>query len=317
VVRFKVVKGSHLLLVFAATLLILAIGGLVVSYVFDDRNENVSAQASLVSEQMTQMNSEAETDAVFASLALGSPSIELDPEKDGDISIELLPDTERSVDRPSILIYHTHTHEAYEQNESEPYEAVAAWRTKDADQSVVRIGAELAEKLRKKGFNVVHDVTDHELDDLSTAYERSLATLKGYEEPFDLYIDLHRDAYSEGLQMGYIADSGETAAQIMLLVGKGNGFEEKPYYSENYIFAQKLTQRINDVCPGICREVLVKDGRYNQHIGIFSILVEIGHNRNTLTEALNAVSPLAEGIYDLFVCQPDILIEGIMKDKAF
>ena len=310
-IRFKVIKASKLLFLFSIVVLIAAV--CMILFLSNGASNKSKPAAALVQAET------AKTQMVFA--VSGEADKKQLPEKNiTNMTIEILSDTENineCTSFPKILIYHTHTHEAYEQNESEPYEAVAAWRTKDADQSVVRIGAELAEKLRKKGFNVVHDVTDHELDDLSTAYERSLATLKGYEEPFDLYIDLHRDAYSEGLQMGYIADSGETAAQIMLLVGKGNGFEEKPYYSENYIFAQKLTQRINDVCPGICREVLVKDGRYNQHIGIFSILVEIGHNRNTLTEALNAVSPLAEGIYDLFVCQPDILIEGIMKDRAF
>jgi len=51
--------------------------------------------------------------------------------------------------------------------------------------------------------------------------------------------------------------------------------------------------------------VLVKDGRYNQNIGVFSILVEVGHNRNTLAQACNSVSPLAKAIYALMVASPD------------
>ena len=68
---------------------------------------------------------------------------------------------------PRVLIYHTHTHEAYEQTDEDPYEALEAWRTDDEAHSVVRVGEELAELLRAEGCEVVHDVTDHELDDLN------------------------------------------------------------------------------------------------------------------------------------------------------
>ncbi|MBQ3160198.1 MAG: stage II sporulation protein P, partial [Clostridia bacterium] len=38
----------------------------------------------------------------------------------------------------------------------------------------------------------------------------------------------------------------------------------------------------------------IKTGRYNQHVGRLSLLVEVGHNANTLEQALNAVPALAE-----------------------
>ena len=100
-----------------------------------------------------------------------------------------------------ILIYHTHTHEAYEQVSEDPYEALEAWRTTDVDHSVVRVGEELAQALRQHGFRVTHDITDHEGEALSTAYTRSLKTLESYDETFDLYIDLHRDAYVSGAEL--------------------------------------------------------------------------------------------------------------------
>ena len=52
------------------------------------------------------------------------------------------------------------------------------------------------------------------------------------------------------------------------------------------------------MAEGICRPVLVKNGRYNQHLSTPSILVEVGHNKNTLTEALNAMPLLAQAIAD-------------------
>ena len=195
-----------------------------------------------------------------------------------------------------MLIYHTHTHEAYEQTETDPYEALEAWRTADEEHSVVRVGEELAKLLRAAGCEVVHDTTDHELDDLATAYTRSEQTLLSYEESFDLYIDLHRDAYVEGMGENALRADGVDYAKLMMLVGRGDNFQVKPYYEENYAFARALTEALNERVPGICRDVLVKTNRYNQHIAPRSLLIEVGNNRNTLVEALNAMGPLSEAL---------------------
>ena len=312
-IRFKVIRASKLLLILSVVVLATVIGLIV--FLSDGGTTNRDHAANFV------IADTAKTQAVFAvSDDAVSDNLIFDSEYQEDfIDVEILTssdETNAAKEMPRILIYHTHSHEAYEQDSQDPYTAVEAWRTRDTGHSIIRVGEELASNLRSYGFRVVHDTTDHEKDALSTAYERSLETLESYDEAFDIYIDLHRDAYSEGLQMRYTAPDTTEMAQIMLLIGNGEGFQIKPYYTENHIFAKKLTQRINRLYPGICRDVLVKDGRYNQHIGIFSVLIEIGHNRNTLTEALNAVRPLAEGLNDLMISNPDILIEGILSDRT-
>ena len=70
-------------------------------------------------------------------------------------------------------------------------------------------------------------------------------------------------------------------------------------------FAQALETRINREAPGLCKPVLVKDGRYNQNIGVFSVLLEVGHNQNTLSQACNSVAPIARALYSLLVESPD------------
>lgn len=271
-VRFKVVRASRLLLAVAIGIFLLVGAALVLKVLLDSPGTVPSSNASLVEAGETE---EAKTSLVFASSS-------------GSIALPR--------DAPRILIYHTHTHEAYAQVVEDPYDAVEAWRTTDAGHSVVRVGAELARRLRAFGMDVTHDVTDHEGSELSTAYTRSLQTLEGYSQPFDLYIDLHRDACEEG--------APTDRAELMLLIGNGEGFDEKPYYTQNLAFAKALTEEINAVSPGACKGVLVKDGRYNQHVGVFSVLVEVGHNRNTLAQALDAVTPLAEGIRRLLVAAP-------------
>ena len=310
-VRFKVVRASRLLLAVAIALLVAALALLGVRLLRREPAPTVSGQASLVSAGETE--DEAETTVVFASSGV-TGDLPLDPGNEA-IVVEVLPRPTQPPANLKVLIYHTHTHEAYEQVSDDPYQALEAWRTSDADHSVVRVGKELANRLRAFGFDVTHDVTDHEGSELSTAYTRSLDTLLGYDGRFDLYIDLHRDAWMPGDIETVTARDGTAMAPLMLLIGNGNGFSEKPHYAENLAFAQALEARVNAMEPGLCKPTLVKDGRYNQHIGVFSVLVEVGHNRNTLREALNAVPPLAEAIWDLMVAHPDGTLAK-MKETA-
>lgn len=312
-VRFRVIKGSHLLLGVAVVVLALVVC-LLAFRLFATEGDAGAVQTggSLVEQDAGSGTKTAQ--AVFASSA-GGAGIEVSvlgseegqaplPENEHtDQTVppqQVSPQPEATVPpataAPRILIYHTHTHEAYAQTEADPYEALEAWRTADEAHSVVRVGEELAGLLRALGCEVVHDTTDHELDDLSTAYVRSEETLLSYEEPFDLYIDLHRDAYVEGMGENTLHVDGVGYAKLMMLIGRGDNFQVKPHYEENYAFARALTDELNARIPGICRDVLVKTNRYNQHAGPLCILVEAGNNHNTLVEALNAMGPLSEAI---------------------
>ena len=311
-IRFKVIRASRLLL-FAAILLLVIVPCAIVARLALAKPP-AAAGANLV---QSTLEEGAETLSVFA-LRLRAAQAPTEMPPDG-IEVEVMRPSEAPSPtpspRPSVLIYHTHTHEAYDPVSDDPYDAVEAWRTTDNGHSVVRVGQELTQDLAALGFEVVHDTTDHEGDALSTAYTRSLKTLEAYDRKFDLYIDLHRDAWLEGMPMRYLSEDGTACAQPMLLIGNGNGFDEKPFYRENLAFAQALTERVNRDHPGLCKDVLVKDGRYNQHIGVFAVLIEVGHNKNTLKEALNAVPAIANGIRDVFEHPGDALAEIMEKRR--
>ena len=298
-IHFKVIRASRLLLALTILLLAAVLVFIGVRLLAQRDKVPVNGTASLV-----EANEVDEAKAAQAFASSGNSGVAATG-RDERIEIEVIGQSDAVGRAPRVLIYHTHTHEAYEQTASDPYEAVEVWRTTDNAHSVVKVGKELAACLRQYGFDVVHDTTDHEGHQLSTAYTRSLATLMGYRERFDLYIDLHRDAYVDGDPITVTPSGGEEMAPVMLLIGNGNGFDVKPWYAQNLSFARALESRINAEAPGLCKPVLVKDGRYNQNIGVFSILVEVGHNRNTLAQACNSVSPLAKAIYALMVESPD------------
>lgn len=288
--RFKVVKGGTLLVGISLVILIAVIVIIALSW-YTGRDSATSASTG--------------AGAVMA-LAPDEDALRLDPSvqpAENEHTDEVVPIESEVVGDESpvsngkrVLIYHTHTHEAYEMDDPDEYVTLERWRTDDDEHNIVRVGTELTALLEARGFVVVHDTTDNEQDDLSTAYERSLVTLSGYaDEKFDLYIDMHRDAYTEG-QAQTCSFGGENAAKLMVLIGSGENFNVKPFYKENYALALKITDAVNGICPGLCRDVMVKTGRYNQHVGVNSILVEVGNNMNTLDQALASMPALADAI---------------------
>lgn len=330
-IRFKVIHASRLIWGLVIALLVVILAVMVVRLVLLDDSTPTSINFTNTNIVLADEQEETEAVAAFAAAVSslgGSGALFSDFEEEPEVPepdehapsgmiIEKIPyeaaasslpmpaataEPERAASGTAdavkrVLIYHTHTHEAYQQDEDDPYVELEQWRTDDGRHSVVRVGAELAELLAGYGYEVVHDKTDHEPPYLGTAYVRSLETLMKYEgQPFDCYIDLHRDEYIEGSLNTLKLSANAQCAHLMMLIGNGVGFDEKPFYTENLSFARQLTLALNYETPGICKEVLVKDGRYNQHVGKNAVVVEVGNNMNTLKEALAAMPTLAKAL---------------------
>ena len=310
-IRIKVYKASQLAVILAAALLAIVTAAAVISLLLGGETAASVRKNTdiLAAEEVTAAFSvfDGQNDPIMPSFS--SEPIYENEHTDAqaqDVIVEIISSGAADIQpvfTPRVLIYHTHTHEAYAQVEEAPYVETEVFRTADPAHSIVRVGEALAELLTQYGFIVVHDTTDHEPPKLSTAYARSLQTVERYEEPFDLYIDLHRDAYHSSMEKcAYFG--GQELAQLMVLIGNGGDYEVKPDYEANLSFARRLTDCINQKAPGVCRDVMVKNGRYNQHVGMPAILIEVGHNENTLQQALSSMPVLADALQA-------VLAEGI------
>ena len=225
----------------------------------------------------------------------------------------------RQVNR-RVLIYHTHTFEAYEQTADEPYVETEKWRSKDSGHNVIAVGEALANSLKALGIAVVHDKSIFEPPSLDRAYERSLEMLEqrlADGENYDLIIDLHRDALSSQTTIKKTVNiGGERVARFMVLIGKGTtgGYAEKPNWENNLVIAEAITDAMNAQCDGLARNVKIKTGRFNQHISDRCILIECGMNMNTLTEVLAGIPYLAEAIRQAL--ENDIEIPPTVRDTS-
>jgi len=200
----------------------------------------------------------------------------------------------------NILIYHTHTTEAYRIDGEDTYVVSDPSRTKNNEKNIVKVGEELKNQLESLGFSVIHDTTNHEPPSLSTSYDRSLETMEYYKQKYpdiEIFIDVHRDAADvEKDQDDVVVIDGVRCARLMFVVGKGEKYTDKPDFLANYTFAKSVTLALDAFNGSFTRNIRVKTGRYNQQVSDMCLLVEVGHNANTLQEALNCIPYLAKAI---------------------
>ncbi len=212
-------------------------------------------------------------------------------------------------DGPKILIYHSHSIEAFKQDPRAPYKEASSepFRSDDLKYTVIKAGSTLAQELTSRGIAVLHDQSNHEKGNYNASYTRSLETLRERMSDHDslqMFIDVHRNAYNKNSKINsndeVVIINGERVAKLMLVVGTGEGivggFKEKPNWKENAKLSIKLTNKLNELYPGLAKPVLYRKGRFNQHVSTNAILVESGSTHTTLAEVERAAIYLAEAI---------------------
>lgn len=225
---------------------------------------------------------------------------------------------------PRVLIYHTHAREAFREEvlptptpgetpslpaRNQPQNAsktprpgnAASTRSEDPEKTVVHLGDQLAAELERYGFVVQHDRTDVEAPSLSTAYERSADVMAAYDG-IDLYIDLHRNAADpiKG-QNDVVIIKGKRCARMFFVVGTGMDALDAAgmqNWRENYTLAYSVYERLAQIHPQLVKENRVKQGRYNQQMGL-CLLAEIGHNANLMRDAEHTLPLFASALADV------------------
>lgn len=192
--------------------------------------------------------------------------------------------------KPSILIYHSHTTEAYSLLDTGYYIDSDA-RSKDNARNVVRVGDDLAAALEQAGFSVIHDTEIHDTD-YNASYDESRAAVEHYLEEYpsiEVTIDLHRDdiTYSDKTKVKPTAVvNGKKAARMMLIAGCEYGkVVNFPDWEYNLRFDLQVQQAVNSQYEGLMRPILFSQRKYNMYETHNSFLLEIGTDANTLDEA--------------------------------
>lgn len=193
---------------------------------------------------------------------------------------------------PQVLIFHTHTTESYIEYDEGYYHESFYPRTRDNTKNMVSVGEALAQSLRKQGVGVIHATQVHDYPEYTGAYDRSWETITDYIEEYPsikVVLDIHRDSIAgedgSKVKPTFEAD-GKKAAQIMIMAGcdpyNEMGFPDWEY---NLRFALKLQETAEDMYPGMTRPLYFGYFAYNMPITRGSLLIEVGTDVNTVSEA--------------------------------
>lgn len=204
---------------------------------------------------------------------------------------------ERS-DEPQILIFHTHGSEAF-----------ADSRPGESSDTVTGAGELLAELLRENyGYHVIHDTTIFDQkngkDNRNYAYSEALDHIEKVLEQnpsIEVIIDLHRDAGTKRVT----TIDGKQTAKVMLFNGLCRNTKGKLTYlpnenlKDNLAFSFQMKLIGDALYPGLMNRIFLKDYRYNMHLKERYLLIELGTEKNTVEEAMNAMEPLAEVLHQV------------------
>lgn len=206
--------------------------------------------------------------------------------------------------KPTVLIYHTHTHESFVTLEGGVYYKGETTQSSDKSENIVRVGDAIVERLQKAGYNVIHDTAFYD-DDYNNAYKHSGVgidkVLKKYPS-IDVAIDIHRDSIGvEGDEKGRTAAvntiNGKKAAQIMIVTGCEEDFiKDFPNWYDNLHFAIGLQNQLQQDFEGLARPVYFADRKYNMYKTKNSVLIEVGSDGNTLEQAVYSGKMLGESL---------------------
>ena len=203
-----------------------------------------------------------------------------------------------------ILIVHTHASEAYYPDGEDMYTPSDTGRSEDERYNMLRVGDEMADLLRGRGYDVVHIREIFDYPSYNGSYTRTLEAIENAIESdpkIAMVLDLHRDAMiaADGTCYRTVCQTEEgLAAQIMIVAGTSEGGLAHPDWRENLALAAQLQQNALKQHSRLMRPIVLVAARYNQHVTPGSLLLEVGTSGNTLQEALLAARLFAQSLCD-------------------
>ncbi len=267
----------------------------------DETNDNNEQNSENKNEETQPVSTEVGTQVVTQNPIKENSNVEIGGvkiknETDFEINDSIM-NTGIDINKENITIFHTHTCESYTPTEQYNYQQTGNFRTTDLNYSVARVGDELTNYLMGYGFNVIHDKTYHDYPAYTGSYTRSKTTVENIlkSNPSDIIIDLHRDAIGSKSNYDPSVKIGEdTVAQLMFVIGTNGGGLYHPNWQSNLKFAIELQQKANEIYPGLFKTMIVRNSRYNQHLGKAACIIEVGATGNTLEQCMNSMKYLAK-----------------------
>ena len=215
-------------------------------------------------------------------------NIDLDKSKSYKV-ISINNKKEETTKKPIVYLYNTHQLEEYSSDYLEVY---------NIKPTVLLASLILKDYLYKMGIDCI--VEEENLVEIrnsmnlkygrSYQVSRTLLEKRKNEYPtLKYFIDIHRDSGVYTLK---------EYAKVLFVVGL-----DHENYEPNLEFSENLCIKINDQVSELCRGVMKKSGKgvngiYNQDFNNFTILIEIGGEKNKISEVNKTMEVIAKALYN-------------------
>ncbi|OLN23411.1 hypothetical protein BTO30_05475 [Domibacillus antri] len=212
-----------------------------------------------------------------------------DPESISQPPVREEPEQTPAVYEKKILLYFTHTSEAYTPENGQ------------APVRIVEVGDMIAKKIEEHKIGVSVNKTDigailnQKGKKYSASYEESRAVVASAQKQLpslEYLVDIHRDSQPKDVTTAVI--NGQSMAKTVFVIGG-----EHSGYEENARFAAGLHELFETYYPGLSRGVIVKsgsqtNGKFNQDLSKRAILIEMGGVDNTREELERSAEAFAD-----------------------
>lgn len=225
--------------------------------------------------------------AIDANTMIGSDQLSVDKFMEIDMTM-----AKQEGEGPQILIYHTHSQEAFA--DSVPG---------DVNAGIVGVGEYLTQVLTEQyGYRVLHHTGQYDVETRDNAYSRALPEVEqllAKNPTIQVVIDLHRDEVAQDTRL-VTELQGRSTAKFMFFNGLSRtrktgdiDYLRNENQEANLAFSFQMQLKAAEYYPGLTRRIYLKGYRYNMHLCPRTLLVELGAQNNTYEEAINACDPLA------------------------
>ena len=217
--------------------------------------------------------------------------------------LALLPDFKQAVERIDEVVVNEPFVPKFEKEEKPEKKSVYIYNTHQSETysdgtTTYEIGMELAKMLEEEGYyvyfqtgNFLREAEEEGLkyNQLYTISRRHINDTFAEHGGFDLVIDLHRDSAPRSASI--LESDGVTYAKMMFVVGMKSS--NAAHVMEH---SRQLTDKINQVMPGIMRSVFQRQSVYNQDMAKNMVLMELGTDQNSTEEVRHSLRILVEAL---------------------
>jgi stage II sporulation protein P len=179
-----------------------------------------------------------------------------------------------------VVFYCTHSAETYIPNSGKA-------RLDGKRGLINQVAAAMSGEIEKKGVQAQFINTIHDSPDYNSSYTRSRKTVSNLVDADNNILaifDVHRDSIPGTETAPTVRINGKKSARILIIVGTDQR-KSHPNWKKNFSFAQELYARSEKLYPGLIKGVVTKAGTYNQEFHTHALLLEMGSDKNTLSEA--------------------------------